>query len=88
MTLQVLQDSGRHSYIVFSTGRKYFHAVALGSVIVCTKLPVGQADLEPTTLKGQPYPPKRAARIFLKSPLPKTDKAKSVLRSIVKGTAQ
>ena len=82
--LRVLQDAGRHSYIVFRAGRKYLHAVALTQSISLVTLPIGQRGLVQAILKDRPYPPKRAARIFLKSPLPKTDKARSVLRSIVK----
>ncbi len=76
---------GNRTLIVFQRGRKWLHAVAMDTPIALVKVPTDARDLALLELKGKPYPAKRAARIYLKSQIPKTDKARATLRRIAKG---
>lgn len=82
----VLRGQGGRTLIAFAAGRKWLKAVAMGEPIALVELPL-EHGLAPLELKGKPYPVRRAARRFLRSELDKTDKAKRVLRALVKTNA-
>lgn len=83
----VLLAGGGRSCIAFAAGRKYIHAVAMGEPIGLVSLPL-TGRLDPAQLKGKPYPVRRAARIYLKSQITKTDRAKRILRALAKGDTE
>jgi hypothetical protein len=83
----VLLGAGGRSCIAFAAGRKYLHVVAMGEPISLAAFPL-EHHLDPAQLKGEPYPVRRAARIYLRSQIAKTDRAKRVLRALVKRDAQ
>lgn len=85
MSAQVLVQHGGRSMIVFQRGRKWLHAVAMDTPIAVVKIAADTRGLTEAQLKGKPYPVKRAARIYLKSQIAKTDKARATLRRIAKG---
>lgn len=68
--------------IVFSVGRKYLHAVTMDGTIGCVEIDK-DTKLEPLMLKGQPYPIQRAAELYLKSTLTKTDCAVKELTKLL-----
>ena len=68
--------------IVFSVGRSYMHAVTMDGTIGCVEILKG-TKLEPLMLKGKPYPIQRAAELYLKSTLTKTDRAVKVLTNLL-----
>ena len=68
--------------IVFSVGRKYMHAVTMDGTIGCVEI-AKDTKLEPLMLKGKPYPIQRAAELYLKSTLTKTDRAVKVLTNLL-----
>lgn len=72
------------SCIAFAAGRKYLHVVKMDEPIAVDSLPIAAA-LDPALLKGKPYPVRRAARIYLRSPIEKTERAKRVLRALANG---
>ena len=80
----VLLGAGGRTCIAFSAGRKYLHAVCMDQPIGLVALPL-EHDLVPLHLKGQPYPVRRAARIYLRSQIAKTGRAKRILRQLAKG---
>lgn len=80
----VVFGAGRHSFIAFSVGRKFVHAVAMDQPIQVVKLPIG-SPIEEARLRGKPYPVRRAARVYLRSAISKTDRAKKVLRALARG---
>jgi hypothetical protein len=75
------------SCIAFAAGRKYLHVVTMGEPIGIDSLPL-EAALDPAQLKGKPYPVRRAARIYLRSHIEKTDRAKRILRALAKGDTE
>jgi hypothetical protein len=82
----LLGASGR-SFIAFGSGRKYLHAVAMSEPIGVITLPL-DTPLEPMLLKGKTYPVRRAARIYLRSQISKTDRAKRILRQLARGETE
>ena len=68
--------------IVFSVGRKYMHAVTMDGSIGCVEI-ARDTKLEPLMLKGKPYPIQRAAELYLKSTLTKTERAVKVLTNLL-----
>lgn len=68
--------------IVFSVGRKYMHAVTMDGSIGCVEI-ARNIKLEPLMLKGKPYPIQRAAELYLKSTLTKTERAVKVLTNLL-----
>ena len=68
--------------IVFSVGRKYMQAVTMDGTIGCVEI-AGDTKLEPLMLKGKPYPIQRAAELYLKSTLTKTERAVKVLTNLL-----
>ena len=68
--------------IVFSIGRKHMHAVTMDGIIGCVEI-ARDTQLEPLMLKGQPYPIQRAAELYLKSTLTKTDRAVKELTKLL-----
>ena len=72
--------------IVFSVGRKYMHAVMMDGTIGCVDI-AKDTKLEPLMLKGAPYPIRRAAELYLKSTLTKTERAVEVLTHLLTGAA-
>lgn len=83
----VVLGAGGRSAIAFAAGRKYLHVVKMGEPITIDSLPL-DAALDPAQLKGKPYPVRRAARIYLRSHIEKTDRAKRVLRALAKGETE
>lgn len=81
----VLIGAGARSCIAFAAGRKYLHAVFMGQPIAVDSIALDNLKLEPALLQGKPYPVRRAARLYLRSQIAKTDRAKRVLRSLAKG---
>jgi len=84
---RVVALKGGHTAIVFAGGRKWLHAVAMDQPIGIVTLPIAN-DFDTLELKGKPYPVRRAARIYLRSPIVKTERAKRVLRALAKGTTE
>ena len=68
--------------IVFSVGRKYMHAVTMDGTIGCIEI-ARETKLEPLLLKGKPYPIQRAAELYLKSTITKTELAVKVLTKLL-----
>jgi hypothetical protein len=75
------------SCIAFAVGRKYLHVVKMDEPISVDSLPI-EAQLDPALLKGKPYPVKRAARLYLRSQIGKTERAKRILRALAKGDTE
>lgn len=74
-----------HSVILYGAGRKLIYVVRMGNIIREEKLPKdAQRLFVPALHKGEPYPVRRAARLYLKSSLPKSNRAAKVLRGLVK----
>lgn len=84
---RVLLMKGGHTAIVFAAGRKWLHAVAMDHPIGIVTLPLLN-DFDELQLKGKPYPVRRAARTYLRSPITKTDRAKRVLRALARGDTE
>jgi len=81
---RVMAD-GSHSFIVFAQGRKYLYAIAMGSVIrIITVDRREERHLCPVLLRNEPYPVKKAARLYLRSELPKTKRAGKALRQLLR----
>lgn len=83
LRLREVMAEGSRSVILFAKGRKFAHGVAMGDTIKLVKIE-NLRDLRPVTYRDQPYPLKRACRIYLKSGLPKTKAAAKVLRGLLK----
>lgn len=75
------------SCIAFAAGRKYLHVIRMHEPISVESLPLA-SPLDPALLKGKPYPVRRAARIYLRSHIEKTDRAKRILRALAKGDTE
>lgn len=84
---RVLLGQNGRSVIVFAAGRKWLHAVAMGEPISVVTLPL-MNDCDEALLKGKPYPVRRAARIYLRSEIGKTDRAKRILRALARGETE
>lgn len=84
---RVVLMKGGHTAIVFAAGRKWLHAVAMNQPIGIVTLPVLN-DFDELQLKGKAYPVRRAARVYLRSPIAKTDRAGRVLRQLAKGATE
>ena len=82
----VLRGAGGRTFIAFSGGRKWLQAVAMREPIRVVSLPL-EHGLKPLELKGKPYPVRRAARMYLRSQVTKTERARRVLRALVKNNA-
>lgn len=80
----VLRGPGGHSFIAFKAGRKWLHAVAMDQPIALVTLPLENNQLVPLERKGKPYPVPRAARMYLRSEIEKTDSARRVLRELTR----
>lgn len=83
----VLLGAGGRSCIAFAAGRKYLHVVAMGEPIGISTVPL-QSNFDAAQLKGKPYPVRRAARIYLRSQITKTERAKRILRALAKGETE
>lgn len=81
---EVLRNANGRPLIVFAKGRALFHIVeASESAIRVNTLPTLRG-LQPLELRGNPYPPKRAASFWLNKDYREiTPRAKSVLRGLV-----
>lgn len=82
----VALDARRSSYLIVRAGRKYLHAVAMGPRIDAVKLdPETTRELIEARLHDKPYPPRRCARTYLRSGLPRTKRATTLLRAVLRG---
>jgi hypothetical protein len=84
----VLLGAGGRSCIAFAAGRKYLQAVFMGEPIAVESVPLESIKFDRAVLKGKAYPVRRAARIYLKSQISKTDRAKRILRALAKGETE
>lgn len=84
----VLIGAGARSCIAFATGRKYLHAVFMGQPIAVDSMALDNLKLEPALLNGKPYPVRRAARLYLRSQITKTDRARRILCALAKGETE
>ena len=75
-----------HTFLVFDSGNKYEHAVAMGRPVKVVKLPLG-GNHSQLYLRDEPYPIKRAAETLLKAGerLGITDRAKAICQAAAKG---
>ena len=82
-TAQVFRDAGSRPVLVFSKGRKLYHAVVADATVRLETFETLR-DLLPLDLKGDPYPAKRAASFWLNHDHREiTPRAKLVLRGLV-----
>lgn len=81
---EVLRNANGRPLIVFGKGRALFHVVeATGSAIKLATVPTLRG-LQPVELRGNPYPPKRAASFWLNKDYREiTPRARSILRGLV-----
>jgi len=81
---QVLLDHNARPLIVFGKGRTLYSAVVADTTIKLVKLETLRGYRQ-ATLKGEPYPVRRAASYYLNhTDRPITDRAKLVLRGLVR----
>lgn len=69
-------------------GRKWLHLVHFidGGHVTASKIPASEARFfKPLTLKGEPYPLKRAARLYLRKKGHITKAAKAILKEARNG---
>ena len=80
----VLLDARSDGHLVFARGHKHYHAVAAQGGVIHLVTLESLRGMRPIEHKGKPYPPKRAASIWLNhSNRAITKKAKSILRAFV-----
>lgn len=84
----VLLGAGGRSCIAFAVGRKYLQCVFMGEPIGVESVALDNFQSDVALLKGKPYPVRRAARIYLKSQITKTERARRVLRALAKGDTE
>ena len=82
-TPAVFLDRSRRPLIVVRHGRTKYHAVAANGSIKLVALDTLR-DLTPALLRGEPYPPKRAASYWLNhSSRAMSPRARAILRGLV-----
>jgi len=80
---QVLRDANARPFIVFNKGRTLWNAVEVNDKIKLVKLD-SLRDLQPMLLKGEPYPPRKAASFYLNRDHREiTKRAKAILKALV-----
>lgn len=81
---QVLIDSNARPFIVFNKGRLLYKAVHADATQIKLVTIESLRDLRPLTLKGEPYPARKAASFYLNHDYREiTKKARLVLKALV-----
>jgi hypothetical protein len=81
---EVLRDANGRPLLVFAKGRTLYHIIeACDSTIRVNKIPTLRG-LRPLELRGNPYPPRRAASFWLnRDHRTITPRARSIMRGLV-----
>jgi hypothetical protein len=60
----VQRDRNARTHLIATVGHKWIHAVVLDYPVRLAQLPLHDHGLQPMTFRGEPYPLKRAVRMF------------------------